>query len=507
MNVQVSAPVVRSTPQDNVVVACREITAGVLIASEGVAVTETVPAGYKVAIRAISVGEAIVKRGSIVGFAARDISVGSLVHSHNVCFDLVEPVHTSKVDIPFPILAEAERARFEGIVRENGRIGTRNFIGVFIVGNCGATAARQVADWFNEDELAEYPNVDGVVPFIHEMGCGMEMTGEPMNLLRRAISGFIRNPNIAGAVVIALGCERNNLGIFLEQEKLIVGECLKTVTIQEVGGMRNAVEIAKRYVKEMLPEANRIRRQTVSAEHLTVALQSSTQDGFSGLTANSVLGIVADMVVRNGGTVILSETPELLWVESQVVARAVKSEVAEKFRMRLDWWRNHSKGRDTEITGRLSRASHAAGVSTPLEKSVDSLMKAGTSPLTGAYEYAHPINDAGLVFMDTPDFDAISITGQIAGGATLVAMTTGTGTTVGSLPAPTLKFASNGETYKRASADIDCGAVLDAKTNLEDLARQAFETLLCVASGQRTQSEVECMGEGQFVPWSIGVLA
>lgn len=218
----------------------------------------------------------------------------------------------------------AANATFPGFLRPDGGVGTRNFIGVFVVGNCGATAARQVADYFDEERLADFPQVDGVVPFVHEIGCGMEMTGEPMDLLRRTISGHIRNPNIVAALVIALGCERNNLRSFLNQEKLALGDTLHTLTIQDIGGMARAVAEGKRIVAELLPRANQARRQAISAAHLVVGLKSSAADRFSPLSADPALAVAVAKLLECGGTAIMSETPDLLAHPQPLLARSTK---------------------------------------------------------------------------------------------------------------------------------------------------------------------------------------
>jgi altronate hydrolase len=392
------------------------------------------------------------------------------------------------------------RATFQGIVRDNGDVATRNHIGVFVVGNCGATAARKAADYFDEERLADYPNVDGVVPFVHEIGCGMEMTGEPMDLLRRTLSGYIRHPNTAAAVVIALGCERNNLKSFLEQEKLETGAKLRTVTIQDIGGIRKAVDEARRIVSDMLSEANAVKRTTVSAEHLKVGLQSGGADEFCGVSANPALGAAMDILVRNGGTAILSETPDLYGREQVLADRAVSPEVGAKLIDRMAWWLQYSKGRDTPLNGR------SATLPGP---SRDGISKAGGAALKAVYRYAERVTERGLVFMDTPSYDPVSVTGQIAGGANIIALTTGLGSSFGSLPAPTVKLSSNTPLYTRMAEDldIDCGGIVDGKTTVEAMGRVIFERILRHASGEKTRSEIDGLGENEFVPWPIGVLA
>ncbi len=501
-----SKPFVRAAADDNVVLALRAIPAAADL--DGLTLRDAVGLGHKIAATAIAAGQPIRKGGAVIGLAAADLSPGELISAQKIRLDPALAITAPASARSIEVLPAAGRATFQGFVRPDGRVGTRNTIGVFVVGNCGATAARKAGDYFDAERLAAYPNIDAVVPYVHEIGCGMEMTGEPMDLLRRTISGTIRNPNTAAAVVIALGCERNNLRGFLEQERLELGPRLHTVTIQEIGGIKNAVAEAIRLIEAMLPEVNQARRETVSAEHLTLGLKSGASDGLTGLSANPALGAAVDLLVRHGGTAIMAETPELLPLEPAVAARAATPEVGAKLTERLAWWRQYNAGKDTQAGGRLSRSEEAAGLANLLEKGLGGTRKAGTTPLKDVYRYAERVGERGLVFMDTPSYDPVSVTGQIAGGANLIAFTTGQGSTFGSLPAPTVKLAASSDLYRRMEEDmdVDCGPVL-AGTSPEVMGQRIFEQLLRHASGERTKSEIDGMGENEFVPWPIGVLA
>lgn len=399
------------------------------------------------------------------------------------------------------------QATFHGYVRADGRVGTRNHIGIFVVGNCGATAARKVADHFSAKRLAAFPNVDGVLPFVHELGCGMEMSGEPMNLLRRTLAGTIRNPNIAGAVVIALGCERNNIRGFFEQEQLAVGPMLHMVVLQEVGGTANAIEAGIAAVEGMLPLANGFPRKPVPASHLVVGLQSAASDGQAAISANPALGVAVDMLVQHGGTAILSDTSDLATVETEARARAASPEIAGQLGQRINWWKQYTKGRDTQLT----REDHSdvSGLDNAAQKAASAWQRAGTTPIRAVYEYAYPVKSNGLVVMDTPSYAAVSATGQVAGGATLLALTTGNGSGFGAAGVPTVKLASNSTTFKRMEddLDIDCGAVLDGTKTVAEMGQEIFERWLEHASGAQTKSEELSVGENEFVPWPIGVFA
>ncbi|WP_371928369.1 UxaA family hydrolase [Oceanicola sp. 502str15] len=507
-DVMEKSPVIRLDEADNVVVARVEIAAGTTVASEGVVTLHDVPLGHKIATRAIRKGEPVLKYATIIGFAGEDIAPGTWLHSHNVLVDdFQKDYRFSKDYVETPVLPEEERARFMGIRRKDGRIGTRNYIGIFITVNCSATVARKISAYFDEERLEKWPNVDGVVAFVHQQGCGMEMTGEPMDLLRRTLAGYIRHPNTAGALVCSLGCERNNLGEFFEKESLESGKMLRAITMQHVGGTAAAVEEGKRVIREMLDEANAIEREPCSAEHLMVGLQCGGSDGFSGLSANPALGKAVDILVKHGGTAILSETPELYGVEHTLTARAKTPEVGQKFIERINWWLKYNEGRDVQMNGRVSPGNNAGGLANVIEKSLGGSKKGGSTGINAVYEYAHPVLEKGLVIMDTPGYDPVSATGQIAGGANLVCFTTGRGSCFGSMPAPTIKLATNTPMYGRMTGDMDvnCGTVIDGDKSLDEVGQEIFEKMLAVASGEKSKSEALGVGEEEFAPWPIGV--
>lgn len=500
--------VIRLDAADNVVVARIEIAAGTEVPSEGVTALQDVPLGHKIATREIRKGEPVLKYATIIGFAGEDIAPGTWLHSHNVLVDDFQKDYRFSQDyVETPLLPDDERARFMGIRRADGRIGTRNYIGIFITVNCSATVARKISAYFDEERLERWPNVDGVVAFVHSQGCGMEMTGEPMDLLRRTLAGYIRHPNTAGALVCSLGCERNNLGEFFEKESLESGKMLRAITMQHVGGTAAAVEEGKRVIREMLDEANAIQREPVSAEHLMVGLQCGGSDGFSGLSANPALGKAVDILVKHGGTAILSETPELYGVEHVLTARAKTPEVGRKFIERINWWLKYNEGRDTQMNGRVSPGNNAGGLANVIEKSLGGSKKGGSTGINAVYEYAWPVEEKGLVIMDTPGYDPVSATGQIAGGANLVCFTTGRGSCFGSMPAPTIKLATNTPMFTRMRGDMDvnCGTVIDGDRSLDDLGQEIFEKMLAVASGEKSKSEALGVGEEEFAPWPIGV--
>lgn len=501
-------PVIRLDPADNVVVAREAIAAGTRLEAEGVTVLQDIPAGHKIATRAIAPGEPVLKYDTVIGFAGEDVAPGTWMHVHNVLMDELQKDYRFGQDYrPADLLPPEERATFAGIRRADGRVGTRNYIGVFITVNCAATVARRIADYFDEERLADYPNVDGVIPFIHDQGCGMEATGEPMDLLRRTLKGYIQHANIAGALVCGLGCERNYLERFFETSALETGTMLRTVHMQNVGGTAAAIEAGKAEIREMLDRANAVSREPVSAEHLKIGLQCGGSDGFSALSANPALGCAVDTLVRHGGTAILSETPELYGVEHTLTARARDEDVGRALLERINWWLEYTEGRDVQMQGIVSPGNQAGGLANIIEKSLGGARKGGSTGIEAVYRYGEEVTARGLVLMDTPGYDPVSATGQIAGGANLVAFTTGRGSCFGSFPSPTIKLASNSPMFRRMAGDMDlnCGTVIDGEETVEEVGERIFQAFIEIASGRKSRSEALRVGAEEFVPWPLGV--
>ncbi|WP_425098944.1 UxaA family hydrolase [Tropicibacter sp. S64] len=502
------SPVIRLDPADNVVVARVGIAKGTVIPAEGITALGDVPLGHKLATQVIAKGAPVLKYNTVIGYAGEDITPGTYMHAHNVLMDEVQKDYRFGQDyVPAEVLPPDERATFMGYTRGDGRIGTRNYLGVFITVNCAATVARKIADHFDEERLADYPNVDGVVAFIHQQGCGMEGTGEAMDLLHRTLAGYITHPNIAGAVVCSLGCERNTLDRFFEGTALAAGKMLKTLRMQSLGGTKATIDAGKALIREMLPEANAIERGPVSAEHIRIGLQCGGSDGFSGLSANPSLGRAVDLLVKNGGTAILSETPELYGIEHLLTARAKDEATGRAFLDRIQWWLDYTDGKDVQMQGVVGPGNQQGGLANIIEKSLGGAKKGGSTGIEAVYRYAEPVTSRGLVIMDTPGYDPVAATGQIAGGANLICFTTGRGSCFGSFPAPTIKLASNSTMYGRMEGDMDinCGPVVDGDKTLDDMGQEIFETILAVASGRKTKSESLGVGEEEFAPWMIGV--
>lgn len=505
----VTGQTIRLHDADNVVIARTDMALGAKFEG-GLTCRGQVQAGHKVASRAIAKGDPILKYNVVIGFASIDIAPGSYVHAHNMQFQEFERDYAYAEEFrPLQMLPQAERASFMGIVRENGQVATRNYVGLLSTVNCSATVVHKIAEWFTPERLAEYPNVDGVVAFAHDTGCGMEMSGEPMDLLRRTMAGYARHANLAGAMIVGLGCERNQIKGLMKEQNLTASPRLGTFTMQDTGGTRKSIEAGIAAVKEMLPDANRVTRTRVSASHIMIGLQCGGSDGFSSITANPALGAAMDILTRHGGTAILSETPEIYGVEHTLTRRARTREVGEKLIERIRWWKDvYNVGRDTQINGIVSPGNQHGGLANILEKSLGSSMKGGTGPLMEVYRYAEPVTQNGFVFMDTPGFDPCSATGQIAGGANMIMFTTGRGSMFGAKPVPSVKLATNTPMFNRLSEDMDinCGEILDGTCSLREMGQRIFELMLRIASGEKTKSELLGLGDHEFVPWNIGVV-
>lgn len=506
-----ASPVIRIHPTDNVVIARAQLLGGTVLAGEGVSVSGLVPPGHKVATRAIAAGEPVRRYGQVIGTATQPIAPGQHVHTHNLAFSDFAREHADGVDA-VPTAFEAEPATFDGIVRADGRVATRNYIGVLTSVNCSATVARAIADQFRRDirpeALAEFPNVDGVVALTHGMGCATASDGEELRVLRRTLGGYARHPNFAAVLVVGLGCETNQIQGLIAQEGLQEGAKLVTFSIQDSGGTAQTVARGVALIRQMLPEANRVTRQPVSARHLVVGLQCGGSDGYSGLSANPALGAAVDRLVRHGGTAILSETPEIYGGEHLLTRRAVSVEVADKLRARIAWWEAYTARHAMRMDNNPSAGNKAGGLTTILEKSLGAIAKSGTTNLVDVVEFAQPVTAHGLVFMDTPGYDPVSATGQVAGGANLICFTTGRGSAYGCAPSPSLKFSTNTALWNRQADDIDlnCGTVIDGTESVDEAGERIFRLMLDAASGRATKSEQHGYGQNEFVPWQLGAV-
>lgn len=495
----------RLNASDNVVTAVDPIDAGA--GAYGATATVRIPRGHKMAIAAIAERAPIVKFGQIIGFASKAIAPGEWVHEQNVV------VHEFERDYRFAedarkeeILPLHEQATFEGFRRANGSVGTRNYIAILTSVNCSATAARFMAQEINRSGiLNDYPNIDGVIPLVQGGGCALDVKGEGYEILKRTQWGYATNPNVAGVVMVGLGCEGFQISRWKEAYNISESETFHSMTIQEVGGTRKTIAAGVEAIKSMLPIASKAKRETVPASELMLALQCGGSDGYSGITANPALGAAVDELVRHGGTAILSETPEIFGAEHLLTRRAATRAIGEKLVQRIHWWEDYTKRNKMEMNNNPSPGNKLGGLTTILEKSLGAAAKGGTTTMTGVFEYAEKVDTKGFVFMDTPGYDPVSATGQVAGGATILCFTTGRGSAYGCKPTPSIKLATNSEMYRRMTEDMDinCGDVLDG-VSIEDKGKEIFSKILEVASGERSKSEELGYGDAEFVPWVVG---
>jgi altronate hydrolase len=492
---------------DNVAVALATLPAGTVPYENAPVLTADIPVAHKIATVDIANGEAIRKFGQVIGIASEDIKAGSHVHVHNVsaAFSAKEvATGASKA----AIVANTVSRTFEGFVRAGGLVGTRNYIGVVSTVNCSATVVRRIVERFDDEELQEFANVDGIVPITHTTGCGMASGGAGLEVLQRTLGGFMRHPNFGGILLIGLGCEVNDVSKLLQSQGLAAGAALKTLGIQEAGGTRSAIDAGVAAVRELLEIANGATRKLVPVSHLKLGLQCGGSDAFSAISANPALGYAADMLVQGGGTAILAETPEIHGAESLLFSRAESQEVIDSLKERLAWWQQYVAMHGSNLNNNPSPGNIAGGITTIHEKSLGAVAKSGSSPLRGVYLYGQTIDRNGFVFMDSPGYDPCSVTGEIAAGANMVCFTTGRGSVFGAKPVPSIKIATNSEMAAHMADDMDynCGPILSGEKTLQEAGDDLFSLIVEVASGTKSASELNGLGDFEFVPWQIGAV-
>ena len=495
----------RLQPDDHVAIAKVPLAPDLSLEVPGGAVTvrRTIPAGHKVAVAARAVGEPVRRYGQVIGFATAPIQPGDHVHKHNLAVGALQHDYAFGQNVqPAELVPEEERRIFQGFRRLDGRAGTRNYLAVISSVNCSASVSRYVAERFRGNALRDFPRVDGVIALTHKGGCGAHYGGTEVDLLQRTLAGFAHHPNIAGYVLIGLGCEVNQIPDMVERQRL--GEPTSLV-IQEEGGLVETVEAGVRAVTKLLAAANGCQRETLPASELVVALQCGGSDAWSGITANPALGRAADLLVAHGGTVVLAETPEVYGAEHLLTRRAISEAVGRKLLERIRWWEHYTAMHGAEIDNNPTPGNKLGGLTTIYEKSLGAVAKSGTTPMTDVIGYAEPVTAHGFVHMDSPGYDPVSVTGQVASGCTLVCFTTGRGSVFGCRPAPTIKIATNTPLYRKMQNDMDvnAGSILEGAT-LGAVGGEIFEMILAVASSERTKSERHGIGEEEFNPWILG---
>ncbi len=494
-------------PDDEVAVARVPLAPGLRLQTPAgeVRVSRLIPTGHKVALRAIEAGAAVHKYGQVIGFATAPIAPGNHVHSHNLGVGSLTHDYAIGADVrPVEPVPAAERRTFMGFRRPDGRVGTRNYVAVISTVNCSASTVRAIADRFRGDALRDYPTVDGVIGLTHKGGCGARYGSGEVALLQRTLAGVARHPNVAAYVFVGLGCEVNQIGDLVGSQGLDEDHP-PLLVIQDEGGLLETVEAGVKAVTGLLPRAAAYRREEVPASELVVALQCGGSDAWSGVTANPALGRAVDMLVRQGGTAALGETTEVYGAEHLLTRRSSSPEVAAKLLERIRWWEEYTARNNCEIDNNPAPGNKLGGLTTIYEKSLGAVAKSGTTPLNGVYEYAERITARGFVHVDSPGYDPISVTGQVASGCNLVVFTTGRGSCFGCKPSPSLKVATNSALYQKMSndMDIDAGKIVEGGS-IDEVGAEIFEKMLAVASGERSKSERHGIGEEEFNPWIIG---
>ncbi|MBN1171157.1 MAG: altronate dehydratase [Micromonosporaceae bacterium] len=498
-------------PDDDVAVATRELPIGtrIRLATTEVVLPALVPRGHKIAVRAVPAGSPVRKYGQSIGLATAAIASGDHVHGHNLGMD--DPARASTVDATrrqLPAVPGPERT-FQGYRRANGLVGTRNFIGVLTSVNCAASTARLIADAFRGGALDGFANVDGVIALTHSSGCGLVLGSPGAETLVRTLRGYAKHPNFGGLLVLGLGCEMIPVGALVDGLDLPADTLVQRLTIQEAGGIRASVQAGVDRIRQMLPILNARQRTSAPISDLVLGLNCGGSDGYSGITANPALGLASDLLVAAGGTSILGETPELFGAEHLLTRRAINEKVAQRLLERLAWWREYARAGGGSLDNNPSPGNKAGGLTTILEKSLGAVAKAGRADLSAVVEYAEPVTEHGLVFMDTPGYDPVSVTGLVAGGATVICFTTGRGSVLGCRPTPSIKLATNTELFNRMPDDMDlnCGRIVDGSASLAQVGEEIFERIIAVASGEQTASEeFDLVGQEEFVPWPMGAV-
>ncbi len=495
-------------PDDSVAIAKQPLAAGTVLRLGGelVRVAQMIPPGHKVSLGPVPTGAALRRYGHVIGFATRVIEAGEHVHSHNLAVRELDRDYAFCEDYaPVELAPEAGRRAFQGFRRADGRVGTRNYVAVLASVNCSSSATVAVAEEITRSGvLADYPNIDGVIALPHKGGCGAHIGSPALHQLQRTLAGNVHHPNVAGYVILSLGCEINQPTDMIDHTGL-GGDSPLVITIQEDGGYAKTVERGVGAVVRILPVANEAEREPVPASELVLALQCGGSDSWSGVTANPGLGKACDLIVHQGGTVVLGETTEIYGAEHLLTRRARNPEVAQRLLDMIDWWKGYTAHWGASIDNNPTPGNKAGGLTTIYEKSLGAAAKAGSTPLNQVVAYGERVTERGFVHMDTPGYDPVSVTGQVAGGCNVVAFTTGRGSAFGFKPAPSIKIATTSELYARQEPDmdIDAGTVLHG-TTLEELGEQIFEEILAVASGKRTKSELAGIGAEEFNPWILG---
>jgi len=498
-------PAIRLHEDDNVAIALVPLSSGRRLFD--VVTTSAIGAGHKLALHDIARGQPIRRYGQIIGFATQQIQAGDHVHSHNLSVGSMQLDYAVSSNIR-EFTPTAHSRTFQGYLRANNNAGTRNTVAVIATVNCASHTVRKIVERAKRELWPNYPNVTDIIVLSHKHGCATRDGSPELGMLQRTLAGFAHNPNVAGYLFIGLGCETNQFEALFNAHRDRFGamNLPAYLAIQDEGGVAATIDAGVNALIPVLQHANQYTRQAVPLRNLSLALQCGGSDGFSGISANPALGYAVDLLVQHGGTAVLSETPEIYGAEHLLTQRAINQQVADKLIGRIHWWEHYTRQLGFEIDNNPSHGNKAGGLTTIYEKSLGAVAKGGSMPLNAVYEYAEPITETGFVYMDTPGYDPVSATGQVAGGCNIIAFTTGRGSCFGFKPVPSIKISTNTTTYERMRGDMDvnAGEIITGKESIAQVGERIFELLIAVASGQHSLSEAQDIGEEEFNPWMLG---
>ena len=395
-----------------------------------------------------------------------------------------------------------------GFKRADGRVGTRNWVLVIPTSMCSSHEASQIAmrAEFTLYSREKYPNVDGVVALPHNKGCGCP-DGSNIQVMLRTLANYANHPNVGGVVFIDLGCEKTNLTLVSKYLKdnggLGFDKPVEWMGIQEAGGTQKAIQKGLELVEGMFDRANLAVREPVSTSNLVLGVKCGGSDGFSGLSANPSLGRASDLVVRSGGTVVITEVPEFCGAEHVFANRARNAEVGRAVFETVDWYKDYAAKWGAVLNENPSPGNIAGGLLNITIKSLGAMAKAGTTRVEGCVDYAEPPQRKGLHLMQGPGYDQESTPGLVAAGANVVVFTTGRGTTIGNAICPVLKLASNSSVFERMNGDLDlsAGGVIDGTETIDEVGARVFEHVKRTASGE-VLARAEENGHREFQFWA-----
>lgn len=498
-------------PNDNVAVARETLAAedNVHDGSASIPVRQQISPGHKIALRQLAVGDKVIKYGEVIGRATRAILAGEWVHAHNLAadFDSSRDYEFATVTRLTEYFSQEEAGTFLGYKRENGDVGTRNYIAVIATSNCASHVASEIAEQAHR-RFSECENLDGIVAIPHQEGCGHAQGADTWQL-ERTIAGMMFHPNVGAVLMVSLGCEVNQIGKYLGsvqlgQQSFRKGKVIVGLEMQSSGGTRKTVAAGLAQLEGMADLCRRMERTPQPLSKIVLGTNCGGSDAFSGISANPALGHASDLLVRSGGTSILAEIPECMGAEHILTRRAIDVATGRKVIDVVKWYQEYLGRFGARWDDNPTPGNKLGGISNIAEKSLGAVAKGGTTALTGVFAYAERVDRAGFVLMNTPGYDPVSLTGIAAGGANLICFTTGRGSAIGFPIAPVIKIASNSRIAAAMDDNIDlnAGTVVDGSESVSQAGQRIFEAIRRVASGEQTKSEK--LGHREFVPWRIG---